>query len=53
MSNVTIGSNLNIGWKQLKIESQNCTVGTFSLNMPLDQGWRNITIDYDQMIIPS
>lgn len=53
VSNVAIGSNFNIGWKRLKIESQNNMNGTFSLNIPLDPGWRNITIDYDQMIIPS
>jgi hypothetical protein len=50
-SNVTVGSNFNVSWKRLKIESQNSTSGTFSLNIPLEAGWRNITIDYDQTLI--
>ena len=45
------GANVSSNWKQIYVESQNSTSGTFSLNIPLEAGWRNITIDYDQTLI--
>ena len=45
------GANVASNWKQIYVESQNSISGEFSLNIPLEAGWRNITIDYDQTLI--